>query len=695
MRAHTYSRPIAADPQIAAALGCKIVHRSSLASVGTIFSVPGTALDPRPRAGDIVVGWGRKANTRRGVRFAEKHGLDYACLEDGFIGYLGHPSTDRRRLSVMVDSMGVYYDASRPSRLECLLVDSSWCTTGHKDRARRAIERITRSHISKYNHAPSHLPDRLKDAETPCVLVVDQTVGDLSISCGGADASAFGIMLEAALSDNPAHTVILKVHPDVLAGSKAGHFDLKSLPERVLVVAEDIAPQALLACAERVYTVTSQYGFEALMAGKPVVLYGQPFYCGWGLTEDRAGAPERRGEGRDLLTLVAAALIEYPTYLDPYLGGVTDLETVLGYLEAERAMPRLTGRRVFALDFSIWKRTFLAKFCAGADQFRPITPRAFEVIKWQPGDVVLVWGHKSDALVQGLPPEVEVWRAEDGFLRSVGLGSDMKRPSSLVLDRTGIYFDAENPSALEAFLASYTFSEEQRARAEDLAEAIRSARVSKYNVGNSAPLDFKVEAEGRPIVLVPGQVEGDASLTFGSPTIKTNLALLEAVRRDNPGVYIVYKPHPDVVSRNRTGRVSHDELSPLCDTVVMDADIADCLDAVDGVATMTSLTGFEALLRGLTVTTYGQPFYAGWGLTRDQNPCARRARSLSLDELVYGALIAYARYVDWPKGASTSPEAVLASLKGHASSGVAVQGPMGLLGNWLRKISFFLVSLLR
>jgi capsular polysaccharide export protein len=89
------------------------------------------------------------------------------------------------------------------------------------------------------------------------------------------------------------------------------------------------------------------------------------------------------------------------------------------------------------------------------------------------------------------------------------------------------------------------------------------------------------------------------------------------------------------------------------DQVVTDIAMPVCLAAVDAVHTMSSLTGFEALLRGLAVTCYGLPFYAGWGLTTDkaQNAVAeqakqRRARTqaLSLTQLVYATLIDYPLY---------------------------------------------------
>jgi len=60
---------------------------------------------------------------------------------------------------------------------------------------------------------------------------------------------------------------------------------------------------------------------------------------------------------------------------------------------------------------------------------------------------------------------------------------------------------------------------------------------------------------------------------------------------------------------------------------------------------MTSLAGFEGLLRGKRVVTYGIPFYAGWGLTDDRHRSERRTRKLILDELVAGCLLKYPRYM--------------------------------------------------
>lgn len=95
---------------------------------------------------------------------------------------------------------------------------------------------------------------------------------------------------------------------------------------------------------------------------------------------------------------------------------------------------------------------------------------------------------------------------------------------------------------------------------------------------------------------------------------------------------------------------------------------------------MTSTLGFEALLRGLPVTTLGAPFYAGWGLTRDLGPVpARRRVRADLARLIHCALIAYPRYFDPASGLPCPPEIAVERLRDPA---FAAGGP-GL--RWLAK----------
>jgi len=134
------------------------------------------------------------------------------------------------------------------------------------------------------------------------------------------------------------------------------------------------------------------------------------------------------------------------------------------------------------------------------------------------------------------------------------------------------------------------------------------------------------------------------------------------VRARNPDAFIVYKPHPDVHAGIRRGAVAPSEALKCADRVIADAPIASLLHHVDRVETMTSLAGFEALLRGLPVTTHGLPFYAGWGLTEDMLSSPRRSRKLALDELVAAALILYPCYIDRESGLPCPVEVVVERL---------------------------------
>jgi len=241
----------------------------------------------------------------------------------------------------------------------------------------------------------------------------------------------------------------------------------------------------------------------------------------------------------------------------------------------------------------------------------------------------------------------------------VGLGADLVRPVSWVMDEHGIYFDSRSPSELEYILQNNIFNESLISRATLLRERIVSARLTKYNVGES---NWNRPAQSERVILVPGQVETDASITFGAPDLQRNIDLLRAVRKDNPDAYIVYKPHPDVLAGLRAEGQDEQSASEYCDEVVTGVSMGDLLQLVDEVHVLTSLTGFEALLRGKSVTCYGQPFYAGWGLTIDKSPITRRSRHLSLYELIAGTLILYPVYLSKHSNRFTTPERVLDEL---------------------------------
>lgn len=629
---------------------------------------------------DVLVGWGQKANTRQIKQKAHERGLPYWQLEDGFIGYIGHPARGGKAVSLIADPVGIYYDARQPSRLEQLIATP--CDAKMVARAEALTRELLRLGITKYNcyAADSGLPDalatRLHNDPRPKVLLIDQVAGDLSIPGALAATEDFEAMVAAARRNHPGVRLLLRTHPDTRLGKKRGVLAQMQLDDVERVI-DHCHPHALLNEVEAVYTVSSQMGFEALLLGKAVYCFGMPFYAGWGLTHDSKTCSRRQAQV-SLPQLVAAALILYPRYLDPVLGQRCEVEQVLQII-AGQLTPAPRYRRLYMVGFSLWKRAFMRAFCQ---------PLATELhfVRTPPAQLaddeqVLVWGSRYPELANPI-------RVEDGFIRSRGLGSNLCRPSSLSIDPVGIYFDSRRPSGLEQLLNQQPLSEQELERGAALVDLLRQHGVSKYNVGTVQP--FTPPGDGRALVLVVGQVDGDASILTGSPVIRSNEQLLWAVRAARPDAHILFKPHPDVVAGNRAGAISAECLARCVDSQVLDLGLTSLYPHVDELHTMTSLSGFEALVQGVKVTTWGQPFYSGWGLTEDIHPAERRQRTLPLAALVYLTLVAYPRYIDWQSGLWMSPEQLIRQLavQGNSSSQKASRWQ-----RWQLKLSYLAQTL--
>ena len=593
----------------------------------------------------VVVGWGFKSTAKKARDYAADNQLPYVALEDGFLRSIGLGVEGATPASLVIDSVGIYYDARQPSKLEQLILSADKLTGNQLIRARLCIDAIKANRLSKYNsaysstnnvtnHPPSQLSNQTYNQISPLtaiksakVVVIDQTQGDASVEGALANQQTFIDMLNAALSDHPAETIWVKVHPDVVSEKKQGFlYPLPIEDERIKLCVERVNPWDFLDSVTDLYTVSSLMGFEALMGEVKVHCFGLPFYAGWGLTIDQL-ACERRTEPRTLAQLFFAAYIQYARYVDPVINEPCEIEDVIHYF-SEQLRPDGRVKEASLYNISWWKQRWISDFTASwADKISDSNER------------ILVWGMPQ---LEGQKINA-ISRIEDGFIRSIGLGVHFNKPVSLVCDHSGIYFDASKPSDLETLLNNEAFTDWQLIRARKVIELLNALELTKYNVGHSfdSPLP-----NNQRIILVPGQVEQDASIRFGSPDIKTNSALLLTVRKHNPDAFIIYKPHPDVVVGQRDDGQWQGDYLTAADCVVDDCSMSSLLERVDEVHTMTSLTGFEALLRGKVVHTYGLPFYAGWGLTIDALYCARRQRIRSLEELVFATLVLYPTYVD-------------------------------------------------
>ena len=466
-------------------------------------------------------------------------------------------------------------------------------------------------------------------------------------------------MAADARAEHPGAAFFVKTHPDVAAGKKAGYL---TAIEKMTVISEPVAPLSFLSEFDAVYAVTSQMGFEALMLAKPVTLYGTPFYAGWGLTQDRGTAVPRRGVARDVVTVFAAAYLKNARYVNLVTGERFELEDAIDFLsDARRANVAHRGTIVCA-GIRRWKQLHFRAFLSGTEttlQFIWNFDEALATAKSLNARLA-VWAAKctDEDVAKACKAGVSLLRVEDGFIRSIGLGSDYETPYSLVTDSEGIYYDPAGPSDLEAILnriasdpAAYAW---ELARARRLRHFIVSRGITKYNLPVK-PVRLAAPA-GKRVVLVIGQTDGDASVVRGRGVVQTNTELLQVVRQKRTEAYVVYLEHPDVADGNRPGRVDPAVLKACADEVLTGIPAAALLGSAHEVHVLTSLTGFEALLRGIPVVTYGRPFYAGWGLTEDALAFPRRTSGLSLEGLVAGTLILYPAYWDWFSGQFCRPE---------------------------------------
>jgi capsular polysaccharide export protein len=561
-------------------------------------------------------------------------------------------------MSMVMDRSGIYYAAAAPSDLVDFAADHSWFAPSIAERAERAFDQLRRLRLSKYNSGPERSARQLGLSEARRrVLVLDQVRDDASIAGALADASCFADMLAAAIAENPDAEVVVKLHPDVMSGRRSGYFPGTVPNGQLKVVAEPVNPWSLLDGVDTLYTVSSGMGFEAALAGKRVVTFGSPYYSGWGFTDDRRPKLQRTTEIPPL-QLFAAFYLRYTHYLDAYSRQEIAFEQAAEQLAWLRDRFHEQTSRAVCYNIKRWKRASVDRMLdgpAGPPLHSASVAPAVELAR-QGGGHVVAWASRDNAKLEtacrraGVP----LVRVEDGFIRSAGLGASFVPPLSLVFDDTGIYYASRAESGLEAFLEKAELSPSLVDRGRRLRETLVSSGTTKYNVDPAAAP--RVESSGRPVILVPGQVEDDASIERGSPLVKRNVELLERVRQRHPDGFVVYKPHPDVEAGFRRGRVPVKLAERYADRIVSRASILGLIGVCDRVETIASLAGFEALLRGKAVTTHGQPFYAGWGLTEDLCPVARRTRLRSIDELVAAALILYPRYVDPVTGLLCTPE---------------------------------------
>lgn len=383
----------------------------------------------------------------------------------------------------------------------------------------------------------------------------------------------------------------------------------------------------------------------------------------------RANANQDAFAPADAEVEAAMARLSVTAFEDPFTGASLNALQAAELCGFWRKLVDSNRDIAAGVGFAFWKQNHVAPLLWGGSGALPFL-RASNGI--QPDRAVALWRAKAapDLIDELQRRQTSLIEVEDGFLRSKGLGADCVPPLSITVDRLGAHFDPTQPSELEMLLQEGRIEDGLLTRAQELRRLIVSAGMGKYGHG------FEVldrPAGRRRHILVPGQVEDDRAVITGGCGLTSNLELLRRVREEAPDSYILYKPHPDVLAGHRRGAIAEGTCLRYADKVVGDVPIASLIEMVDEVHVNTSLAGFEALLRDKQVTTYGVPFYAGWGLTNDLGPVpARRSAKRTIDELVAATLLLYPRYLDPVTGLPCPAEVLVARLSADESPDASI-----------------------
>lgn len=412
---------------------------------------------------------------------------------------------------------------------------------------------------------------------------------------------------------------------------------------------------------ERVSLGPSGRALDSLLAGE-TLLPEHPFWSEVVRTCER--------EQVQLTHLINHVLSRHTLWFSPYTGkpvSPAEAATICTLMHAHWQKNDLPGH-CFGAQY--WNHPSIgATFtgCGGEVQFHETEDDTLAAARANKGRVYS-WAGRTSAEFEAECQKagIALSRIEDGFLRSVGLGAGLARGAMLAVDDLGIYYDPSRPSRLEVLLQEYDLRPEELERGDTLVDLLKRARISKYNFGKTRSYDFPAD---KTKILVPGQVADDAAIRKSrsatidcANTANVNLDLLRLTRERHPEAFLIFKPHPDVETGLRKGKVPRDTALEYADTVAEDANIIDLIEAVDAVETFSSLSGYEALLRGKDVAVHGAPFYAGWGLCEDLTPLEGRGRQRTLPELVYLSLVAYARTIDPVSLLPCTPEFLISRL---------------------------------
>jgi len=252
----------------------------------------------------------------------------------------------------------------------------------------------------------------------------------------------------------------------------------------VAMITEPVDPWSVLG-RSRALWVGGNDELAALgaLTGQQVLCHSPGLAAGWGLTRDSPTIPQR--VSFDIIDFAAAILMRGARYGDPRTGQAIDAEAAIALLAEWRAISKANRAIGCCVGISFWKRRRMAAFFHNGQTPPRFAKTARQALHLSGTKNIAVWNSRVPL---GLPEQAgqRLLRLEDGFIRSLGLGSGFLPPSSIVVDSRGIYYDPQRPSDLEHILSETVFDDALRERAAALVARLNQRGITKYATGGAA-----------------------------------------------------------------------------------------------------------------------------------------------------------------------------------------------------------------
>ena len=198
---------------------------------------------------------------------------------------------------------------------------------------------------------------------------------------------------------------------------------------------------------------------------------------------------------------------------------------------------------------------------------------------------------------------------------------------------------------------------------DEVADLIAATLNHKVSTDHYAPdaSPYKLHTPGgrKRIVIIDQVKTNKLELKKVFATEESFKKMILDAKMQHPGAaFFLFEP-PLVRKNKKTGYLRKFATENGVHVITEQVSSFSILAQADEVYTVSSKIGLDAILLGKNVHCYGLPYYAGWGLTKDEISCERRNITLKKEELFAALCLFFTRYLHPITGNPSHFQAIL------------------------------------